>query len=198
MKYSSIRLFLDKLPKKGIRSFFVAGSMPEEIEKGHDIDVFIVINKDSLNEVLDTLKKESEAFCKENNCTYTFFRGPIKIEEKPLIHYVIYTNGKKDELNAFQHEPPQVVNNILKQHDLIFGDSPEKFKSEMNLSEDRKNEREEYMLKKAEPYFKKKEITYRSWQKKENNWDLLSETVKLTPWQVKALYKYFKGYKPKK
>ncbi|MFH1325464.1 MAG: hypothetical protein ABIH49_01685 [archaeon] len=197
--YSVLREYLKKsVPKKYVRSLFIAGSAKEELPPGSDVDTFFVAYKETLNEFLNDLTSKLKSFVKRNpSFMYTYFRGPIKFENKILIHCVIYTNGKgPGKIEDFQNEPPQVFEGILKKYDVILGDNPIKIKPEMDLGKKPHKEREEYMKRKANEFWNRNSVTYREWKKTKDKWAFEIKTIKLSPWQKEHLEKYFRDYKP--
>lgn len=199
INYSELRSYLkDNLKLDCLRSLFIAGSVKEEFSGGSDIDIFVIIYEDKLNSFLDDLTQKMNKFIEDNpSFIYSYFRGPIKFEEKILLHFVIYTDNpdKPKKVEDFQNEPPQVFEGILKRYDLISGEDPINLKGEMNLDEPSREEREEYMKKKAEYFFKEDIVKYSEWKKENKEWKFISSQIKLSSWQKEHLEKYFHDYK---
>ena len=180
-----------------VRSVFVAGSFADEIVPGSDLDLFIIVHKKHLNSFLNSFSRKLKLFIDKNpSFIYTFFRGPIKFENKKLIHCVIYTDGKVGNVSDFQNEPPQVFEGILNKYEVLIGEDPKIIAPEMNLNEPSRNERESYMRQKAKYFWDEGKVVYREWVKVGESWKFERKTIELTGWQKEHLKKYFEEYKP--
>lgn len=192
VRYELVREFLStRIDEKLVRSVFVAGSLPEVLKPGSDIDIFVVAHKETFDEFMNELEAAAQEFVEQHPiCTYTFFRGPIKYEAHALLHFVIYTNGVPGIKEDFQNEPPQVFEGILRQYDVIMGCDPKEMKEKMDLSSNSHEQREEYMKRKAKEFFQQGQVTYRAW-KNTSRWEFVPETITLDAWQRENLKKYF-------
>ena len=181
--------------KENYVSMLLVGSKPSELLPGKDLDIFLVIKGRRKNEFFENLVAKMDKFVEDNpNIIYSFFRGPIKDENKFLIHFVIYTEEKEVDPNnkeIFINEQRTVLKNLTNSAELISGKSLNELLKKIDLNEKDKingvldKTREKYEILKKENY-----IDYPEWKKTKEGWKML-RTKKLLS---KYLRNYLLGY----
>lgn len=182
--------------KENYVSMLLVGSKPPELLPGKDLDIFLVIKGWRKNEFFEDLVAKMDKFVEDNsNITYSFFRGPIKDENKFLIHFVIYTEEKEVDSNnkeIFINEQRTVLKNLTNSAELISGKSLSELLENVDLNEKEKisgalnKTKEKYEILKRENY-----VNYPEWKKTKKGWKMRRTKKRLSKYLRNYLLNYF-------
>lgn len=186
-----INYLKNNLNSKYYLSFFIAGSVPNELLPQTDLDIFIVINGKYRNGFFDNLTNIMDKFISKNkSVAYSLFKGPLKYKTKGLIHFIIYTEEGNDEYGnreQFKHELRETLKNFLRTAKIIHGKSiNELIKNIDFFKKDERLDNKKVISEKYETLKEKGYIQYKEWKKTKKDWQLVK--VKKYP------NKFFKEY----
>ncbi|MDP3882037.1 MAG: hypothetical protein Q8Q31_04145 [Nanoarchaeota archaeon] len=171
-----INFLKNNIDEKNYTSLFIAGSFPMEAKPGTDLDFFFVIKNSKKNEFFENVVSVASQICKNNpEIDYSFFRGPLKLEYKSLLHFIVYTekldNDSSTEKECFTNETRVVLKSLLKSHSLIEGKPLKDLLMNVDLSNVK--EQEEYLERKKMHLRKLVDegyIEYFEWKKIGKSW----------------------------
>ena len=181
---------------KNIASMFVAGSLPEKLLPGSDLDIICVIKEEKKNEFFENIIAIMDELLKnQKNITYTFFRGPIKLEKDGLIHFVIYTESEKQDFQdreQFVGESRPVLKGFLSNNYLLKGKSVEELTKEVDFLNTEISEKDlNNMLKKRKILLEKGTINYPLWNEINGDWTFSRKEIKANSFLKQYLLKYY-------
>ncbi|MCA9485961.1 MAG: hypothetical protein KC506_03905, partial [Nanoarchaeota archaeon] len=175
-------------------SFFLAGSVPEVLEPKADLDFFFVIPGNQREEFFGELTGLMNKFLEgEEEVIYSFFRGPIKFEDKGLIHFLVYTDESYDENGSmFTSERLPVLKGLLGNAKVISGKSFDELLESFDFED---SERVKTDLKKGESKYEilkeKGTVNYPEWKKTAEGWKFMRTELKVEGFLKEYLLGYF-------
>jgi len=159
-------------------SFFVAGSAPKSIAPKSDLDLIFVIKGEYKNQFFESLKCIMDKFLsKDNSAVYSFFRGPLKYQDKGLIHFVIYTEEGSDEFGnreQFKHELRETLKNFLNNGKVVNGKSIKFLLKKVDFTKRDDKFANHLVLKEKYAVLKNKGyIQFKEWKNTSRGWRLV-------------------------
>ena len=181
---------------ENIVSMFISGSIPESLSPGSDLDIICVIKEEKKNEFFENIVVIMDELVKnQENITYTFFRGPIKLEKDGLIHFVIYTESKKPDFQdreQFIGESRPVLKGFLSNNYVLKGKSVEELTKEVDFSNTEISEKDfTNMLKKRDILLEKGTINYPLWEEINGDWKFSRKEIQTNSFLKQYLLKYY-------
>lgn len=200
-----VKFISNNLNKKNYVSLFTIGSLPKILKPKNDLDIFFVISPNKRNIFFNEIEKIIKKLIKKDNTVaYSFFRGPLKLKDKGLIHILVYLNGnvsyKQDKIRKYLiNEQKLVLKSFKDTAKLIRGKSIKELLRKVDLENSElitvnidsiKNKQE---LLKTKGY-----IIYPEWKKINGIWKFKRIKKHVDNYLKTELLNYYKKRIPKK
>lgn len=173
----------NNLDSKNFETIFAAGSLPDELIGGSDLDIFCIIKSERKNEFFEDIKEKMDKFLKNKpKLKYSFFRGPIKYKNKGLIHFLVYTHEDNpkdlDSSELFINELRQILKSYLSTGIVLCGKKLQLLMKNINLNDEQAIiEGISKTRKKYEILKKTNTINFPQWKKTSKGWKLLRTRI---------------------
>ena len=199
MNVSEIISFLrTEIDESFCKAIFLGGSKPGILEKGEDLDFFVIIEDSKIKESLDKLKEVCLKLKElDPELEYSFLRGPLKLENKKLLQFIIYLYGdqeiEKYSFVYFRNEHKAVLKSLVTNSEKIKGQDISELLEGVNLEEKGPSSiQKKSLIPKYKRLIEDNEVEYKEWKKKEGEW--VCEPTQIKTETGSFTYNYLKKY----
>ena len=195
------RNFLDNFLKQKFitycSSVFLAGSVPDKLTNGKDIDVFVVINDKNVNLFLTEVSKFMNNIVKENpSITFSFLRGPIKFNNKGLVSFLVYTESEKfsaKDKRLFVNERKIILKKLMKTGKVIYGKPINEIVGNFDFDNSILEKEKEELRKKGKCLNDNGYLDYPEWKRICGKWKFIRMKRKPSDKSKNIIKKYFRN-----